>query len=298
MVDWQTFCSQIVPSKNEYLTHLIHMNADNQLGLFYKKNETTLFFGFLKSSNDENLIKMIFEMDQYAHRNSFQKIIGPIDGATWNNYRFQFETPISSYPGQPRYAKKICDVFLRSDFKISEIYESVQIKSLDDLQKELSAFANIELPGLRFEKPTPKLLTNKSGEFVNILNEIFVGNYQYEKISAVENQLILAAVEKLINYDLSLVALNQKNEIVGFMLNYVINDTLYIKTIGFKNEYRNQGLSVFKMLETLFVNLKLNANYKITKCIVCLMKKDNFPSLISRFFKEEKNEYVLLEKSI
>ena len=130
MLNWQMFQEKIFIHKPDLNSELLAIDHQNQIGIYYQKNETDLFFGFIESTSDENLKSLIVQIEKFAKINNFKKVIGPIDGATWNNYRFQFKIAVpNAYYGQPTYSKKICDVFLQSGFVVSEMYETIEIKN-------------------------------------------------------------------------------------------------------------------------------------------------------------------------
>lgn len=298
MVDWESFKKNIFSHKANLGYQLLEIDADNQIGVFYEKKSTTLYFGFIRKSNFENLEKLISLLDKFAGQNHFQKVIGPIDGATWNNYRFQSKIEISqSYLGQPSYEPEMVHLFLNQGFKVSEIYETIQIDQIKKVENSLTSFRNISLPQIRFVRPTSAILDTHKVEIHHLLNGIFSENLEFHKISNEEIELVFSQIKKMINYDVSVLAFNDKNEIVGFMLNYLVGDTLFFKTIGFLKDYRFQGLSIFKMLNFLFDQILEDSKLNLDKAIICLMKKGNFPSLISSDSVSQKNQYVLLEKT-
>lgn len=297
MVDWESFTKNIFSHKANLDYQLLEIDGDNQIGIFYEKKSTTLYFGFIRNSSFENLEKLISLLDKFAGQNHFQKVIGPIDGATWNNYRFQSQIEISqTYLGQPSYEPKMAQIFLEQGFKVSEVYETIQIDQIKKVEDSLKSFRDISLPQIRFLRPTPIMLETHKVEIHHLLNGIFSENLEFHKISNEEIELVFSQIKKMINYDVSVLAFNDKNQIVGFMLNYLVGDTLFFKTIGFLKDYRFQGLSIFKMLNFLFDQILEDSKLNLDKAIICLMKKGNFPSLISSDSVSQKNQYVLLEK--
>lgn len=298
MVDWESFKKNIFSHKVNLDYQLLEIDHDNQIGVFYEKKSTTLYFGFIRNSNSENLEKLISDLDNFAHQNRFLKVVGPIDGATWNNYRFQSQIEISqSYLGQPSYEPKMMQMFLKHGFRVSEVYETIQIDQIKQVEQSLNSFRDIPLPQIRFVRPTSMMLETHKIEIHHLLNGIFSDNLEFHKISNEEIELVFSHIKKMINYDVSVLAFNDKNQIVGFMLNYIVADTLFFKTIGFLKEYRFQGLSIFKMLNFLFDQIHKDSKLDLHKAIICLMKKGNFPSLISSDSVSQKNQYVLLEKT-
>ncbi len=291
------FQEKIFIHKPDLNSELLAIDHQNQIGIFFQKNETDLYFGFIESTSDENLKSLIVQIEKFAKKNNFKKVIGPIDGATWNNYRFQFKIAVpNAYYGQPTYSKKICDVFLQSGFVVSEMYETIEIKNLGFIKTQLATFSSIPLAAIKFLQPTVQMLIECQSQFHTILNGIFKENLAYTEISSNESRIIFTTIQNTINYDLSLIAFNSENKIVGFMFNYLKGSTLYIKTIGFVTEYRNQGLSVFKMLNYFFMSL--DHTHSFDTVVLCLMKKNNFPSLVASGINQHSNEYVLLEKII
>ncbi len=299
MVNWQIFVEKILPQKPSYRAELIQIDDENQIGVFYDINESSLYFGFIRNSDQQTLSALILMLDDCARKNSKTQIIGPIDGATWGNYRFQWQTELPLlYSGQPTYTRKNCDQFMNSGYEICERYETVQIAHIQKVEQDLQMFKKNTITDLKFEKPTSAMFAENRIELLTLLNEIFAENFQYSQMTDVELQIVFLGIQKFINYDLSLVARNSQNQIVGFMLNATSEQALFLKTIGFKKEYRHQGLSVFKIMEQLFTNIANQTEFKMQQIIICLMKKNNFPSLISAYLTEHKNEYVLLRKLI
>jgi hypothetical protein len=299
MIDWLFFTEQILPHKKNTQAKLFSIDLNNQIGTFFQKSEKTLYFGFIKSNDQLILAGLVQTMIEFAKQNHFRKMSGPIDGATWSNYRFQWQSDLDlNYPGRPSYRKEIAEIFINQNFKCAESYETVVIKNLDPIKEKLIQFSAVGQTDLRYESATQELILNHKADFNFLINEIFDENHEYSPISEFEFQIIFSQIQKMICYDLSFLAFNSKNEIVGFILNAFSDHTLFLKTIGFKKEYRQQGLSVFKILAHLFENLNSNPHLEVRKAIICLMKKNNFPSLISQFVGESKNEYVLLEKII
>ncbi len=299
MLDWKVFTQEIAPSKADIVIDFVQIDSDHQLGLFHHQTQKILYFGFIQCASISQLPSLIQAIEDIANRRGCKKIIGPIDGATWANYRFQSSIQIQNkYPGQPTYSADWANIFLKYNYKVSETYETVQIDQIEQARQELLTFKEIELPDLQFIKPTKEYVTSHVSQFQQVLNEVFTENYQFSEMTITETKILFSNLLNLINYDFSLVIIDKNNEIVGFMLNYTIDDTLYLKTIGIKKLFRYQGLTVFKMLETILGSKELSYQGRIKNIVICLMKKDNFPSLLAKYFNGQKNEYVLLEKTL
>lgn len=291
-MNWSDFEKLICPTKNN--CNYQRLSCENGHVTLYTKNEdiSVMYFGFL-SGQMNTLIPLILE---HAKKNNIKKIIGPIDGNSWNNYRFQNDINIlEKYPGQPTYEKSDLEIFLQNGFKVFENYESIELNSLQDIKDVVAPFGELINDDLVFSKIPKDFFKTHGHQFQNLLNDIFSENVGFSQLTDSESEYITAMTANMLNPDFTFVAFNKENEAVGFLMNFFKDGILYFKTLGFRKDSRHQGLSTLSML-SYFVNEI--GNHKIYKVIVCLMRSGNFPSLFSQDYVAKKNNYVLIHKEL
>lgn len=291
---WTDYKKYILNFSEDFNFHEFQSKQQGQLIGFYKKNSSTLYFGFIENTSDECLIDFITQLQNFAQENNLKKIIGPIDGNTWNNYRFQDQIEISiPYSGQPSYTSHQKNIFIKNGFIIKEKYETLKLKNISALKSQIIPFYELKPKNLKYAPMTLAILNESQKDITNLLNEIFESNIGYHKISSQESEIIISGLSRLLHPDYSYVAYSEQQKIVGFLMCFKKDSDLFIKTIGFTNKERHQGLSALSLIAHLFKNSPLDP---IQNFYVCLMRENNFPSLISSEFLDQKNTYVLLEK--
>lgn len=297
MLTWQQYKNLHFNVNSENSFEEISSSGKVLCQVYYLKDNSELYFGFITDLGIQNPELLIFEIQTFARSHKFKKIIGPIDGQTWNNYRFQWKSELGiEYLGEPIYSKALCQKFLDSGFLMSEKYETVEIESLEKFIDGVLSFSAFDLPGIEFEMLNEAHFTEYESQFADLLNEVFSDNVGFNRLQKNEVQFILNQIQKTVSYPHSAVVFNQRHELVGFLICFLSEQNLFLKTIGLKKNERRQGLTVLKLLSFIFENKSKSTERAFGRLFVCLMRSGNFPSLLSSLMAKKKNEYVLLEK--
>lgn len=87
-------------------------------------NDKALFFGFFKASNANVAKLLIAKIEEITVQNKLNKIIGPINGSTWYNYRLMDSHQNKPFLGEEITPLEYNEYLVSNDFKIFQSYAS------------------------------------------------------------------------------------------------------------------------------------------------------------------------------
>lgn len=254
-------------------------------GLFYK-NKKAVAIGNYECAEDENISKSLLNfIIQDAKNLNAAFLIGPMNGSTWENYRFSLRNNFENFLLEPAHPVYYNQQFLSSGFKPIAYYSSRKNSNFfcnnkEVLQKENHllnfgiAIRNIDIRN--FERELENLYPFVCSAFSNnflftpISKDIFINKYLQFKT--------------IINPEFVLIAEDENEAVIGFIFCYddVLNKkekSLVIKTLARDRSEKWSGLGA------------VMANQVISQA-----KSRGYESIIHAFMLDDGNSSETSEK--
>lgn len=212
-----------------------------------------------------------------AKKGKYAYLIGPMEGSSWNNYRFNVNPELPLFFMEPQHKSYYPNHFEQFGFKsiakyFSSLAEDISVNQqvLKDLEQRYINkgihFRSIQLENLAEELQKLGALSLKS----------FENNFLYTAISELEFIQKYQAVANIIKPELVQLAEDEQGEIQAFIFclpDYYdpSKETFIIKTLARKPSFRLAGIGTYL---SLLVYQK-GAELGYTKAIHALMYADN-----------------------
>lgn len=235
----------------------------NNPGLKYK-GEKTLSIGNFESINDFLVASRLFNYSfEFAKNKGAKYIIGPLNGSTWDTYRFQDNTENEPFFLEPVNLPYYCDLFRDSGFDVISKYFTILDKNPEPLTPKFTKRLNqLESQGVKIRRLDLENFDNDLRKIYDLNIQSFKNNFLYSDISFERFSEKYYPVKPLLNPEFVLLAENSKGEIVG--LGFAIHDfnckthkRLIIKTVGIIENGLYTGLGMIlakKLSEAAFNN--------------------------------------------
>ena len=150
---------------------------------FKAPNNNGLLFGYFKASN-ATVAKLMFEkIEEIARNNQSDKLIGPINGSTWYDYRLMDAHNNTTFLGEEITPLVYNDYLKENEFKVLKSYQS-NLASSSDFSEELILQKETELKENEWKvRPINKEnLNNELALIANFSNKAFASNFLYSPI--------------------------------------------------------------------------------------------------------------------
>lgn len=225
----------------------------------------------------QQLLAYIKELKELGH----DRIIGPINGNTWNSYRLisYSNDTVANFPLEPTNPLWYNDVYLDVGFKPLQKYYS----EIFDIGYVVRFNNGIDIRNFR---------TDDFETLYNIANVSFARNFLYETVSFEEFTRIYGSPmkEKLDDGYIALAYIN--NEPVGFIFSFVFNKTLILKSMAVLPPYRSHGVGA-ALINYVCLQAKKDG---IDKAIGALISSNNHSGkIVSKYGSKIFREYTLYE---
>lgn len=249
----------------------------NNNNLFYLKQKT-ICISHYECINDKQTSKFLLQyISNYSKLQGFKILIGPINGSTWNSYRFALEPIQDSYLNETYHKNYYANQFEDFGFKTAAEYLTRSHNSMDIPEVPEFLNKNISYKNLN--------INNFETEMKNIFAfciDIFKNNFLYTAISEDEFLHKYIKLKNLINPDYVLIAQHNDN-IIGFILALhdiysQNNKRLIIKTLGRKSGATYAGVA-HELLRKIYIKA-LDNGYQIF--LHAFMHHNNASKNISR----------------
>ena len=286
------------PQKNHLLNCYIIKKNDTIVGRFAMynnpdilyKNKPTLQIGSYECVDDLEVSNALFTfVKNLAKKHKIKYIVGPIEGATWFNYRFSIQLNQPTFFTEMIHKPYYVEQFSESGFNVLKTYSSTIDNNIkvdeNRLIKFASKFANEELSirHIKISKFDHELV--KIGEFCN---QTFRNNFLFTPLSVVD---FVNKYKQLKNYivpELFFIVEDKLNNIQAFMFcipNYldVNKQSIIVKSMATLPERHLAGLQIY-LGELMYKNaLKLG----FSKAIHAYMIDGNMSKGLSKKFNTE-----------
>jgi len=266
------------------------------------QNKKTFCIGNYESINNETVASKLFlHLFSEAKKNGAEFLIGPMNGSTWNIYRFSVHHNQPNFFLETYHHLYYNDHFLNAGFKIiakyfSSIDTSLKYDNADVItrEKELKnsgvTFRNIRLD--EYEKELEKLFEFNATAFKT--------NFLYTPLDKEEFIKKYTETKKIIDPDFVLLAEDRNKNLIGyfFCINDVFNTkekSLIIKTIARHPDKKWTGLG--HVIGNMIYRKAVEKKY--TSVIHAFMYEQGTSTTISKkFFGDIYKNYVLYGKEI
>lgn len=234
--------------------------------LYYKEMRTACIGNYESIDDIEVCGKLINFIISEAKKNNTEFLIGPMNGSTWDNYRFSTHNHYPNFLLEPYHHLYYNEHFLNNGFHvIAEYTSSIDnvlhfdhpsiLKKEDEFAKAGVTIRNIDMSN--YEDELRKLYP--------FISSAFKDNFLYTPVSweTFRDKYLEAA--KIINPDYVLLAHDKHDAIIGFIFSYdaLLTDgpkTLVVKTVARDKMQQWQGLG--HVLGNRVVRLAKNNGYQ------------------------------------
>ncbi len=273
----------------------------NNPHLFYE-NKKALCIGNYESINNENVSSELFSyVLTDAKKCNADFLIGPINGSTWNNYRFSLHHNHPNFFLEPYHHLYYNGQFLNAGFNIiakyfssidtSLNYDESNVVMLENQFKHSGVtFRNIELNNYYHE-------LEKLYEFNTIS---FSKNFLYTPLSKEKFIKKYSETKNIIDPDFVIFAEDEKQNLIGYF--FCVNDllctkqkSLIIKTIARHPDKKWKGLG--HVIGNMIYRQAVKKNY--ASIVHAFMNEKGTSTTISKnFYGDVYKNYVLYGKEI
>ena len=292
-------------------------NVVGRFAITIYPNDDVAYLGFFECIEDESVAKFLFEKaKEFAIKNNYRKIIGPVDASFWIKYRLKINCfDRMPYTGEPYNKEYYLKMFLDNGYNVVEHYTSNLYQTLDydyENEKYLKRYNEFIQKGYIVKSIDMNKFEDTLGELYYLLTDLYKDFPIYKSLSKEEFTTMFNSYKKIINPDMvKLAYYNEK--MVGFFIsipnyeNLVYNLNLYniLKILKLKNKPK-EYIMLYMGVDKNHVGLGKVLVYSIIQ----ELKKSGLPSIgalmrdgkITRNYVKEiienKYEYVLLELKI
>lgn len=286
-----------------------------RIAAIHFEGESHGILGWYECGNDRALSQDLLETALNKLKSwGCQKVIGPMNGSSWNTYRFNKTSDKPLMPGDPYQPLYYIQQWEQVGFKEKTVYQSD--KAPVDLFEPMTLEEGKEL-AQQFNLTVDYYPITNSPEFLQQMHQFyhacFAGNPLFQSIDQESFNELSHKFARILYQECSLLVCNREGDPVSVLLSYKdiyhqlyesgqITDPihqqkrLFIKTIATHPDW--QG----KQIGTLLVNLTQNLakNSGIKEIYHMLMFKENLSATKGKekFVTEKVREYALYEKEL
>lgn len=233
------------------------------------------------------------------------RVLGPMDGTTWDRYRFALPDPSGDDPPpfftEPTNPPEYPSQWEAAGFEVAERYLSRLVADLDSLaERGRRATERLAGTGIEIAAMSPGAFGDTLDEIHGLSVESFAENAYYSPIGRDRFRAMYAPIESIVDPSLVLLARDAGGGLVGFIFNVpdlldpAIAEAgrptrLIMKSMAVAPSARGSGLGALLMHESQ----RLAAEKGYAAAIHALMHADNNSLRISRDGGDLYREYAL-----
>ncbi len=291
-------CGVLVESDGEYLARAVcYLNP-------YHKIEDVQYVavGYVYCEDEFKTFQMLSNaISEVAKKNGVNKVLGPMDGSTWNAYRLvtsKQENPFLLEPVTPPYLSYF---FKQDGWGSLANYHSQYTDSLNDnWHKVLPKHEFFIHKGVQFSIFDKSKAAELFEALADFCNKAFSKNYLFSPIAKVDFVEKMMPVLPILSPEYTLLAKNKSGQIVGFIFAYEDllnkeNKTLVIKTLARDADAKYSGLGAVLLSKVI----KCAKEKGFVAGIHALMLETNVSTQISiNYDGNDYRQYTLFSKSV
>ena len=256
--------------------------------------------------NDNQLFNKIFEE---LKKEGIETIIGPLNGTTWNTYRYVTEKgngrPFLMEPWNEDYSVSL---FEKLDFKhlagyISTVMEGMNSDGRKNLNKKIEKLKKFDYyKDIRVESAENKDLLTVLNKVYDLTVEAFKNNFLYSELEReIFLKMYLSYEDKIIKKFFKMLYL--RDELIGYVfgiLDYTELgykgkiDTIILKTIAVSPEYNGKGMG-YILINSLIEEAEKEGYENV---IYALMHESNVSKNIGLLLGNMLRKYTLFIKEL
>lgn len=309
----------VIFENSNLASHLVLVNDGDAKGRLLAFTDSNYpeqgFIGWYECSENEQVHEALLEdAFSWLKNKGCKTVVGPINGNTWNNYRFNMTADYPIYPGQPYQPMYYPTFWKNSGFEpVLNYVTEVPPKSAMQPMSEAELTAILASYQFKALSLTPEIAAKYFEKLHAFYHLCFANNPLFHPISLKEYQLINDRTAAVLSPPHSFLVLDANDEVAGIFLSFIdyyylnYKDTpgvpaeykthkLVIKTLAVHPDYRN------KQLGTLMINYIHNVAYKTgyEQVIHASMYVDNISAKKGKekFQTEILRTYSLLQKEL
>lgn len=266
------------------------------------QNKKTFCIGNYESVNTENIsYQFISYFFAEAKKNGAEYLIGPMNGSTWDNYRFSIHHNYPNFFLEPYHHLYYNDHFLHAGFTvIAKYFSSIDTSLKYDNPDVIARENELKNSGVTFRNIC---LTEYKTELERLyeFNSIaFKKNFLYSPLGKDEFFKKYANTKNVIDPDFVILAEDENKKLIGYFfcqhdfLN-IKEKSLIIKTIARHPDKKWSGLG--HVIGNMIYRKAVEKKYK--SVIHAFMYEDGTSTTISKYFSGNiYKDYVLFGKEI
>ncbi len=265
-------------------------------------NQKTFCIGNYESVNSEEISdKLFIHLSLEVKKNDCRYLIGPMNGSTWDSYRFSVHHNHPNFFLEPYHHLYYNDHFLNAGFKIiAKYFSSLDTSLIYDNADVLARENELKLSGVTFRNIRLAEYEKELETLFEFNATAFKTNFLYTPLDKEEFIKKYAETKKIINPDFVILAEERNKKLIGYF--FCIDDffntkekSLIIKTIARHPDKKWRGLG--HVIGNMIYK-KANEE-KYTSVIHAFMYEEGTSTTISKnFFGDVYKNYVLYGKEI
>lgn len=214
----------------------------------YIENGTWLLGEYACIDHQQAAAHLLEQAETYVHGQGGKKIIGPINGSTWDDYRFNTSGSAGIFFTEKTHNLWYPQQFVQNGFVVNaQYFSSRDDKMLFNHTEVLTLQRKLEQNGIHFREINLHRYEQELKKLHPFVSAAFSTNHLYSPISETEFIQKYLAVKQFIDPKFVMIAENEANETMGliFCLPDHFNTTakgLVVKTIARKNIPDLRGL--------------------------------------------------------
>lgn len=185
-------------------------------------DKDTCYIGFFECIKNKDVAKFLFEKaNEFAKKNNYKKIIGPVDASFWIKYRLKINKfDLIPYTGEPYNKDYYLDLFQENNYKIIEHYTSNIYEKIDETynnEKFTSHYQEFIKNGYKIIKPKIEEFDKCIEEIYYLIMKLYSDFPIFKKLEKEDFIKVFNSYKKIINMDMVRMAYF-KDKPVGFYI--------------------------------------------------------------------------------
>jgi hypothetical protein len=290
-------CGIVIRDGNDFGLAAIYINPV----LFAQKN-SPVFFGNFECVNNKDISSRLFtELELEAQKLGGKKMVGPINGSTWDSYKWAVNGFDKNYLTDLDHLPYYSELAVHSAYTVYARYHSQLDNELScDGEKFAHALQKASDAGFTFRNIDLAKYEQELVAMYSFCLDAFAGNFLYSPVSLQHFLSMYLPLKQLINPDHVILAESADNKICGmiFSLGNIFDKKekgMVIKTLARSPGKATAGLGGL-LSAMLYTRLRQNG---YTYAIHAFMHEQNASQRLSvNFSGLPFKEYALFEKSL
>ncbi len=247
-------------------------------GIRYMDKPTALIGNYESFDNPDLSQHLLNHISKEAKNHGAEYIIGPMNGSTWDHYRFSTHNDYPNFLSEPYHHLYYNQHFLSNGFETIATYNSsISINFAVQDERLLSIEAKLRENGMRLRNLDMNHFDKELDKLYSLINDSFESNFLFSPISREYFNRKYLSIQALIDPEYVIIAEDNEKNIIGFIFCYrdlynTEQKNLIVKTLARSPEKKWSGLGLI-----LSMHLAHRA------------KQNDFDSLIYAYLKEDAN---------